>query len=370
MKRKILAILLALILIVPNAAMATQEVREPQPAADLMFFAEILNLIQEDYPFETDESKLVEAGVKGMLRSVDPYSDYYTSDEVEAKFSEITGIFTGIGVYLGQEEGRTYIEDTIKDQPAEAAGIKKGDLIVAIDEKTIEGYSLDDISSLIRGEAGSKVNIKIKRNEELLSFSVERVNITLNPVSYMMIEDDIGYIQLTNFNSKATEETVKALEFFKSKNTNKVILDIRDNPGGLFHEAIETSKLFVAKGDIVHQRMKNQEMISYKSFKDAEDYELVLLVNENSASASEILAGAIKDRGAGTIIGRQTFGKGIIQSLIPITDGSIVKLTTAEYLTPNKTSIHKKGIQPDIVVENNTLDLQLERAIALLKEIK
>lgn len=370
MKRRILSLILALILIVTNlssATLAKTNVEVEEPKADVLFFAEILKLIESDYPFDTDESKLIEAGVKGMLQSVDPYSDYYTSEEAARKFSEIDGNFVGIGVYIEEKDGYINIISTIKEQAAEKAGIKKGDLIISVDDKDIKAMGLDKVSSMIKGEIGTKVKIGIKRGEKTLTFNIKRENIIINPVSYKLIDGNIGYIELTDFNAQSTDEMKKALDFFTSKNTKKIILDLRDNPGGLFYQAIEISKLFVPKGDIVHQRSKGKALISHKSFTDGKKYNLVVLVNENSASASEILAGAIKDRGAGKLVGSTTFGKGIIQSFIPITGGSVVKLTTAEYLTPNKISIHGKGIKPHILVENTTIDLQLEKAMEILK---
>lgn len=367
MKNKIISLLLALILLIPNIAVAQLNIAAEEPAADMSFFAEILNLIEQDYPFEVDKSKLIEAGVKGMLQSVDPYSTYYTKEEAKEIFSDINGTFVGIGVYIEGKDGYVNIVSTIKGQPAEKAGIKKDDLIIAVEDIDIKGLELDKVSSMIKGEEGTTVKLKIKRGEKILTFKVKRESITINPVSYGIIENNIGYISLTNFNTRATSEMKNALAFFESKGIKKIILDIRDNPGGLFYQAIEISKLFVPKGDIVHQKAKNKALVTHKSFKDGKEYQLVVLVNKNSASSSEILAGAIKDRKAGILVGTQTFGKGIIQSFIPITGGSLVKLTTAEYLTPNKISIHGIGIEPDIVIENNTLDLQLEKAIEILK---
>lgn len=367
MKRKVISLLLAFILIVPSIASAKLDIKRQEPEADLLFFAEVLKLIERDYPFEVEESELVEAGVKGMLQSVDPYSDYYTKEEAEALFSDMNGNFSGIGVYIEKKGEYVNIVGTIKGHPAEKAGLKKDDLIMSVEDVDIKGMSLDKVSSMIRGEEGTLVKLDIKRGDWILTFKVKRENVIINPVSYEIIEEDIGYISLTTFNSHSTEEMKKALNFFESKDIEKIILDIRDNPGGLFHEAIEISKLFVPRGDIVHQRGNNKALVTHKSYKDSKKYDLVLLVNENSASSSEVLAGAIKDRKAGTLVGTKTYGKGIVQSLIPITGGSLIKLTTSEYLTPNKTSIHGKGIEPDIVVENIALDLQLEKAIEILK---
>lgn len=361
--KKILSLLLAFTLILPSAALANLE----EPQADIEFFEEILDIIQEDYPFEIEESDLIEAGIKGMLQSLDPYSNYYTNEEAEDLFSDINGIFSGIGVYIEKADQYIKVYKTMKGQPAEKAGIKKDDIIISVEDIDIKGMELDKVSSMIKGQEGTTVKIGIRRDNSKLSFKVKRESITVNSVDYEIIEDDIGYIALTTFNSQSTDEMKNALDFFESKKIDKIILDIRDNPGGLFNQAIEISRLFVEKGDIVHQRRNNKALVTHKAYTDSKKYKLVVLVNENSASSSEILAGAIKDRKAGTLVGTKTFGKGIIQSLIPITGGSVVKLTTAEYLTPNKISIHGKGIEPDIMVENTTLDKQLEKAIEMLK---
>lgn len=367
MKRKIISLLLALVLIVPNVVYGESYLDEPK--ADIVFFEEILNLIQNDYPFEVEESELIDSAIKGMLQSLDDYSDYYTAEEADELFSDITGNFSGIGIYIEEKDGYINIADIIKGQPAENAGLKKDDLIVSVDDNDIKELGIEKASSMIKGESGTTVKLGIKRGGKNLIFKVKRDNIVINPVSYEIIDASIGYIQLETFNSQSTKEIKNSLKHFDSKGIKKIILDLRDNPGGLFYEAIEISKLFVPKGDIVHQRMKDKDLITYKSYiSSGKNYELVVLINENSASASEIVAGAIKDRNAGTLIGTKTFGKGIIQSLIPVTGGSLVKMTTAEYLTPNKISIHGKGISPDIDLENTTLDLQLEKAIEVLGE--
>lgn len=348
--------ILLLISITPNYALAEIQIVEENPKADLVFFEDILKLIKESYPFDIEEDKLIEAAVKGMLKSIDPYSDYYTKEEAESKFSTITGTFSGIGIYIEEKEGYINIVNTIKNQPAEKSGLKKDDLIISVEDIDIKDLGLDKVSSMIKGPKGTKVKIGIKRGEKLLTFEVTRDTITINPVSYEILENNIGYIQIEDFNSQVTIEVKRALKALDAKGITKIILDLRDNPGGLLNEVIDTAKLFVPRGAIVHVRNKNQPLITHTSTLVKSKYKLVVLVNENSASASEILAGAIKDRRVGTLVGTKTFGKGIIQSLITVNDGSIVKLTTAEYLTPNKTSIHGKGIEPNITITNTEKD--------------
>lgn len=369
---RILSILLLSILlltsITPNYALAEIQIVEENPKADLVFFEDILKLIKESYPFDIEEDKLIEAAVKGMLKSIDPYSDYYTKEEAESKFSTITGTFSGIGIYIEDKEGYINIVNTIKNQPAEKSGLKKDDLIISVEDIDIKDLGLDKVSSMIKGPKGTKVKIGLKRGDKILTFEVTRDTITINPVNYKILDDNIGYIQIEDFNSQVTIEVKKALKALDAKGVTKIVLDLRDNPGGLLNEVIDTAKLFVPRGAIVYVRNKGQALVTHTSTLAKSKYKLAVLVNENSASASEILAGAIKDRKVGTLIGTKTFGKGIIQSLIPITDGSIVKLTTAEYLTPNKISIHGKGIEPNITIKNTEKeDLQLKKAIEILK---
>lgn len=370
MKRTILILLLIVTLLVPNFVVAEAQpiYVETEQQSDLLFFEEIFNLVKSSYPFEVDDSKLIEAALKGMLQSIDPYSNYYTKEEAESTFAPIYGTFTGIGVYIEEKDGYINVVNTIKGQPAEKAGMKKDDLIISVNDADIKGIGLDKASAMIKGPKGTKVKIGIKRGDKILTFDIVRDTITINPVKYEILENNIGYILIEEFNSQTTTEVKKALNVFDQKKITKVILDLRDNPGGLLNEALSITRLFVPAGPILHVKEKNKELVTHRSLLLKSKYKLAVLVNGNSASASEIVAGAIKDRKAGTLIGTKTFGKGIIQSLISISDGSIVKLTTAEYLTPNKTSIHGKGIEPNIIIENTEKeDLQLNKAIEILK---
>lgn len=370
MKRTILSLLLIITILVPNFVLAEAQIyyEQPEQQADLVFFEEVFNLVKDSYPFEVDDSKLIEAALKGMLQSIDPYSNYYTKEEAESMYAPIYGKFSGIGIYIEEKEGYINVVSTIKGQPAEKAGIKKDDLIISVNDTDVKDMGLEKSSSMIKGPNGTKVKIGVKRGEKILTFDITRETITINPVKYEILENNIGYIIIEDFNSQSTAEVKKALNEFDKKNITKVILDLRDNPGGLLNEALSISRLFVPSGAILHVKEKNKELVTYRSVLLKPKYKLAVLVNENSASASEILAGAIKDRKAGTLIGTKTFGKGIIQSLISVSDGSMVKLTTAEYLTPNKTSIHGKGIEPNIVIVNTEKeDLQLKKAIEVLK---
>ncbi|MBU5427933.1 S41 family peptidase [Tissierella pigra] len=365
--KKTIAFLLILTLLIPSTVWGESQSTYEEKEANLLFFVDVLDYIQEKYPFEIDEDKLIEGALKGMLGSLDPYSDYYNSEEAEIIYKNLFGTFGGIGVTIEEKEGYINIKNTLKDQPAQKAGIKENDLIVSVDNMDIKNLPLEKVSSMIQGEKGTAVKLGIKRGSEVLTFNIKRDIIEISPVKSEILKEKIGYIKIEEFNSQTTVETKKALNEFDNKKITKVILDLRDNPGGQLSEAVTISNLFVPKGDVVHIKEKNKALLTHVSTLEKSKYKLAVLVNENSASASEIVAGAIKDRKAGTLIGTKTFGKGIVQTLMPVDDGSIIKMTTAEYLTPNKISIHGKGIEPDIKVENTDKDLQLNKAIEILK---
>ncbi len=372
MKKRLLIFTIILALIIPTNIYASQENSVPYNDADpdLQFFKEIFSYIKSSYPFEIDDKTLIEGGLKGMLQSIDPYSDFYTPEESIEVYQDIFNIYSGIGVYIEEKDRYINIIGTIKDSPGEKAGLKKDDLIITIDNKDIKGITIKQASKLIKGLKGTKVKLGIKRGTNSLPIYIEitRDEITINPVEYKILENNIGYIKLSEFSINSANKINEALIELDKKKVKSIILDLRDNPGGLLNQVIEISKHFVTNGPIVHIQERNTALITHMSTTTKSKYKLVLLVNENSASASEILAGAIKDTKSGTIIGKKTFGKGIVQSIIPLSNGSMIKLTTAEYLTPKKTSIHGKGIEPDIKIENlKGQDLQLKKAIEILK---
>ena len=372
MSKRISIILLVIILIIPNITFAVTEegLQYLEKDTDLLFFIETFQYIKDTYPFEVKDSHLLEGGLKGMLQTLDPYSDYYTPDEAKELYKSMFGIFSGIGVYIEKKDSYINILNTMKDAPGEKAGLMKDDLITSIDGKDTKDISLNDASKLIQGPKGTVVKLGIKRATitNLIYIEITRDTISINPVSYEIINGEIGYIKLTEFSQSANTEIKKALDVFDKKGLKKVILDIRSNPGGLLDQSVEISKHFVSSGPIVHIKEKSKELLTYISTTEKLKYKLVVLVNEYSASASEIVAGAVKDTKSGTIIGKKTYGKGIVQSMIPLGNGSLIKMTTAEYLTPNKTSIHGIGVVPDIVVENIGIeDEQLKMAINTLE---
>lgn len=335
---------------------------------DLNKLIEIINHIEYNYPFEIDKDELIANGLKGMLQGLDEYSDYYTKEETDKMLKELIGDYIGIGVYIRQKDNYIEVVSPMKGSPGEKAGLKSGDLIITVDGKDIKNITADKATSLIQGIEGTTVKLGILREGEagLIYYEIVRERIEVNPIEYGILDDVIGYIKLSEFNNHADINISKALDEFNKGGIKKIILDLRNNPGGLLDQAIAVARLFVPKGPIMHAR-DNTGIRTYASTNPKTDYELAVLVNENSASASEIVAGAIKEREAGILIGNKTFGKGVIQAMHFLTDGSLIKLTTAEYLLPNKTPIHKIGIEPDIKIDNDKgQDLQLKKAIEVL----
>lgn len=372
--KKLLSILLALTLLLPSASFAEEsvlgDIKSHETDADMELMIEVYNYIQESYPLELDNKAVIEGGLKGMLQAIDPYSDYYTPEEASQLYMELMGYFTGIGIYIEKQETYINIVETIEGANAKDAGLLAGDVIISIDGIDTRDMSLSEASGMIKGVKGTTVKLGIKRAgvEEILYFEIVRDEVIINPVSYSEIEEGIGYIKLNEFSQTAAIEIRRALGSFNTEGTRKIILDLRNNPGGLLDQAVKIAKEFVPQGPIVHIRERNTSLLTYSSYNNVPDYDLVVLVNKNSASASEILAGAIRDRNAGILIGEKTYGKGIVQSIIPLENGSLIKMTTAEYLTPKYRSIHGIGIEPDIAVENvDGQDVQLQRAIEELR---
>lgn len=336
---------------------------------DVGYFLQIKNLIQKNYVYDIGEQELIEGAIKGLFYHLDENSGYYTKEEFDGLLQDITGDFVGIGVYIGDKDGQIVIVDTIKNGPAHKAGMKAEDIILNIDGKDVKNLTLDEVIKLIQGKEGSKVNIMVERGQgKKLKFTLNREKIKINPVDYKIIDKNIGYIRLNQFSQNSCDEIVLALKEFDKKNISNIIIDLRDNPGGLLDQAVNISKLFIPEGPIVHIKFKGGKITTYYSSLKKPKYNLSVIVNENSASASEIFAGAVQDRKAGKIVGVTTYGKGTVQQLVSLPNGDGMKLTIAEYLTPNKRNINKKGIVPDIVVENKgDKDLQLEKAIQSFK---
>lgn len=341
------------------------------PYIDVYYLNDIMEYIETYYPFDITREELMEGALRGVFFNLDNNSEYYNPQEFKEMYESISGDFVGIGVYIEEKDGYILIISPIEGSPGERAGLRPGDLIVSVDGKDIRGLSADQASNLIRGEIGTRVRIGIKRNgvKEILYFDITRDLIEINPVYYEILEDTIGYIRISRFNDNTVDNVELALGVMDNRNITNIILDLRNNPGGYLQEVIDILKNFVPKGPIVHIKYGDGTLDTYSSTLEKTKYNLAVLVNEGSASASEIFAGAIQDTGVGRVIGTQTYGKGTVQNIIPLFNGDGIKLTIAEYLTPNKRSIDGVGIVPDIIVEEEILNFDTQLyAMSLLNK--
>ncbi len=327
------------------------------------------------YKGEIDDEDLVTGAIKGYVDGLgDKYTVYYTPDEMEEFEISTEGNYIGIGIYMGvvTSDGAIMIIAPIPGSPAEEAGIKSGDIIVKIDGVAYSGDEIEKASNYIKGNAGTKVNLEIERDGEILNFEVERKKIDIAPVESEILEGNIGYISLLSFDEGCSDEIKEKIQEFNDKNIDKIILDLRNNGGGLVDEALSILELFVNEGDnlLITVDKYDKEEINKSKKSPETDAKLIVLTNVGSASASEIVAGTLQDLGRATIVGEKTYGKGVIQALLPLSDGAGLKVTIEEYFTANKNKINGIGIVPDVEVEENPdteEDEQLNKAIELLK---
>ncbi len=321
----------------------------------------------------TDE--MIEGMYAGMVASLgDPYSVYYTAEEWQALMQDTEGIYYGIGAYIQLDiaTGFGKINGVIENTPAQEAGLREDDIIYMIDGEVAQGLELSEIVARIKGEEGTTVHLTIYRDgeEDYLEMDVVRKQIESPTVSYELFDNGVGYIRITEFDDVTVDQFAEALAVVKGSGVAGLILDLRSNPGGSLSAVVDIARQILPKGLIVYTEDREGERVEYKCSGDNEwKLPLVVLVNGNSASASEILAGAIKDYGIGTLIGTTTFGKGIVQRILPLTDGTAIKLTVSAYYTPNGNNIHNIGIEPDIECEydrdayyDEGIDNQLEQA--------
>ena len=345
--------------------------------------------IKENYLKDIDDEKLMEGQLKGLVQSLeDPYSVYMTRDEFKSIMEETSGSFGGIGVVVTPgEDNLITVVSPIEGTPGERAGIKSGDKIIKVNDQEFVGENMDAAVKIMRGEPNTEVTLTIMRKDkngrnETIDLVIVREKIRVETIDSKIIDDNIGYIKITSFDELTYKDFKTELDKLDAKNIEGLIIDLRNNPGGLLSVTGKIADELLGEGDIVYTQTKDGKREYIKSGKSMVNYPLTLLVNGGSASASEILAGAIKDHGRGTLIGTTTFGKGVVQRLKDLPDGSGLKLTISEYFTPNGTNIHGIGIEPDIVIELPediegigvdylSEDNQLRKAIEVIKsEIK
>ena len=343
-------------------------------------FGEVLEKINKEYVDDIDPSKSMDAAINGLLQSLDPYSAYMTPESFESMQTETSGEFGGLGIEVGMEAGVVKVISPIDDTPASKAGLKAGDYIVKIEGTQVQGKTLTEAVELMRGPVGSSLEITVRRKgkKKAIIFNITREIIKVQSVKSKILNDSVGYIRLTSFNENSSQQIKKTIsKFNKNKNLNSFILDLRNNPGGLLSQAIKISDFFLENGEIVSTKSrrtsenrrwfaKKGDLIDGKS--------MIVLINYGSASASEIVAGALKDHKRAIIIGENSYGKGSVQSIIPLKNKGAIRLTISKYYLPSGKSISEIGITPDIEVEesasdfkiNTNTDNQLNFAIKLL----
>lgn len=342
--------------------------------------SELDSLIESDYLGDVDEDALKEGLYKGYLEALgDPYSEYYDAEET-AKFNEnMSGEFSGIGVVMSQDQksGLITMVQIYKDSPAEKAGFKEGDILFQVAGKDVSGRKLDEVVSDIKGEKGTKVELTVLRGEERekVTATVVRDTIEVQTVEYKMMENQIAYLAISEFDIVTYEQYKTALQELEKQGMKGLVIDLRNNPGGSLDIVCEMLDLILPKGLLVYTEDKDGKKQEYNSDADyAYDAPMTVLINGNSASASEIFAGAVQDYEKAEIVGTTSYGKGVVQSVYALKDGTCVKLTVAEYFTPKGRSINEKGITPDVEVEyeyneaDPETDNQLDKAIEVLKQ--
>lgn len=334
------------------------------PLEDLKTFTEIFGRIKQDYVEPVSDKKLLEDAIKGMLSGLDPHSAYLLSEEYQELKEGTTGQFGGLGIEVSMENGYVKVVSPIDDTPAQRAGIKAGDLIIRLDDKPVKGMTLADAVKIMRGEAGRKILLTIVRegSETTLKISLIRDIIKAKSVKSKMLEKNYGYVRISSFQSGTGDSLKETLANLKKENGGALkglVLDLRNNPGGVLNAAVDVSDAFLRSGLIVYTkgRIPNSEMRFNAAPDDLiDDAPIVVLINSGSASASEIVAGALQDSKRAIIMGEKSFGKGSVQTILPTASGGAVKLTTARYYTPSGRSIQAEGIEPDVTLASLKLE--------------
>ena len=347
----------------------------------LDLFSDVLETLNNEYVDQVDENKVLDAAINGMLQSLDPYSSYMSPENFRNMNAETKGEFGGLGIEITMQAGLVKVISPIEGTPADKAGIKAGDFIIRINDTQVKGLNLFEAVSMMRGKVGTKINLVIRREniDDELKFTLTRGIIKIREVSAEVKLNSIGYIRLRAFNQKSHNQLKEKIKSFKSKRLNGYILDLRNNPGGLLSQAIKISDMFLDSGEIVSTRGRDKTDIKIFNAKKGDMIDglpLIVLINKGSASASEIVSGALKDHKRAIILGETSFGKGSVQSIIPLTNRGALRLTTAKYYLPSGSSISEVGVSPDITVKekdkkefriNTDTDNQLKYAINLLK---
>ncbi len=358
----------------PAADAATAEETLPLPIEEVRIFAQVLNQVRSAYVEPIDDQTLLENAIRGMLAYIDPHSTYLASDDYAALQEDTTGEFGGLGVEVGIENGFIKIIAPMDESPAARAGIQAGDLIIKLDDTPARDVTLGDTSDLLRGEPGTSITLTILREgvAEPFEVTVTREVIQARSIRYREIEPGYGYIRIGQFAANTGTEVVNALDKLQASEAPLVglVLDLRNNPGGVLQAGVEVVDAFIKEGLIVYTegRVANSDMRFEATEADpSKGVPLVVLINEGSASASEIVAGALQDHQRGIIMGTQSFGKGSVQTVLPLTNDRAIKLTTSLYYTPNGRSIQARGIVPDITIDRGQVT-RIPQSVAAYRE--
>jgi carboxyl-terminal processing protease len=346
------------------------------PLSELRTFTDVYTRLKKDYVVKVSDKKLMENAIRGMLAGLDPHSAYLDPDEFHELQIGTTGEFGGLGIEVGMEDGFVKVIAPIDDTPADRAGIKAGDLIVRLNKKPVKGMSLDDAVNMMRGKKGTNITLTIVREgvEKPLTISITRDIIRVQSVKAQLLEPEFGYVRITNFQAKTTQSLIDAIEKLKQENGGELkglVLDLRNNPGGVLNGAVGVSDAFLNDGLIVYTEGRDQNSELRYSATEGDVLNgapMVVLINGGSASASEIVAGAMQDDKRAIIMGSKSFGKGSVQTILPLSNGAALKLTTARYYTPSGRSIQAEGIEPDIPLENLTVTEADDSDVAPLTE--
>ncbi len=369
--------LVAVVVTATGTAMAQDEDTAAERYRLLNLFGDVYERVKADYVEEVGDQELIEAAINGMLSSLDPHSSYLNADHFKDMEIQTKGTFGGLGIEVTMEDGLVKVVTPIDDTPASRAGLEPGDLILKLDDKPVMGLTLTEAVEKMRGRIGTDITLTLRRQGEApFEVTVTRDRIRLKSVRWTVLDNNVGYIRITTFNEQTMPGLTKALQNIKADVGDALqgyVLDLRNNPGGLLDQAVEVSDTFLERGEVVSTRSRNpddSQRFNAQPGDDAEGKPVVVLINGGSASASEIVAGALQDRGRALVLGTKSFGKGSVQTIMPLTGHGAMRLTTARYYTPSGRSIQAVGIEPDIRVPQaklteteNSLDDVREEAL-------
>ncbi|WMJ77635.1 MULTISPECIES: S41 family peptidase [unclassified Sedimentibacter] len=360
MKRKICLILTMLMILSSFASTAfAADINKDKFESDLEFMRNVIYFVTDYYQYEVDQEDILDGLYDGFFSVLDDYSVYYTPNEYQAMLDTTAGEYTGIGVQIIDHNSQILVITPLTGSPALEAGIKSGDIIKYVDDADITGLTISQAASLIQGKEGTHVKLGIIRGTEKINFDIIRKTILTSTVEGKILDENTGYLKVTDFSDNTVELVKKELNKFDESDIKKLVIDMRNNGGGTLNSAVDMLNLFVTEGPVVYVDYATGKEDIYESELKEQKYEIAVLINGGSASATEVFAGAVKYKNEGIIVGTQSFGKGIVQTLYPLKNGSGVKFTTAEYFSVDRTPVHKVGVAPDIEVENKKTDLSI-----------